>query len=510
MADTSTDQGLTLRASTNGNGVGLTVLAPPDSDAVLVVHVLPKVWRPTSTGSVVDTPDGGGAIQIFEGDYVRFTRAWQDVAAQRLAPTPTLSSTAEASASDDSVAGGALDALWSREPVRRNVLRGRGEVERGHVTAMWGLLLSCGQKPVPVKGTRPPSASGMEVIADIPELKAFAIATFVHAATRLVPRRKPAYRSRIDSATTVRGRLVPGALIARSVRNDVRVTCEYDELTGDHRLWQVVRTALERCWDAPGQREFVMGGLAQLRDVATLTVREAIFHGNTLVPSIRDPAHLGILRLALSVLQEKHKPAIERGDGDAVIANLKYATSSLWEKLLERAFRDAGCVVAPQSKLPMLFEPTAEGWKPRPEKLPDLMVTSPSGDRFFIDAKYMTTESFDAAAKGDQYQAIAYTQRSGFPTLLAFATNPIEGGQTQPAEVLFRAIPPSGWSAPTRRPFRADDSWLLVGSTTFAFPTPADESPDAGGTTSAPTSKQALSRAAAHVTSSIRQQLEAM
>lgn len=132
--------------------------------------------------------------------------------------------------------------------------------------------------------------------------------------------------------------------------------------------------------------------------------------------------------------------------------------------------------MTPEPPLDILYVPRGDRWIRGEEKRPDFLVRSPEGRQFLVDAKYICKTSFRDAAKGDQYQAIAYAQRSGMTTLLAYA-RPAYHELAMSAEMPLLAIPPSSWIADGRPPFEADDRWTHVGAATFHFPQPDDDDP---------------------------------
>lgn len=465
---------LWLRASRRGDGVGLTALFDTSTKTKLIVHVLPKLWRPSREPSAVVTPDSSATLHVYEGDFVGFGSRWLSLADRRLAPATWSSSTAAQDAQNNE-AQTVGDPLWSREIPLRRVPRSLGGDPGKYVESMWRLLLGTGQEPALTKGTVLPSTAGVRVLNEIPQLEALVKATFIAASSEAIPRRRPVYQSTTQRTDSVRGRLVVNDLFIRDLRGEAAISCEFDELTGDHHYWQVVRAALVACISSPGQAELVMDNLARLHDVGTPSLGQALRYATSLNQTTRDPALLNLLSLAVFVLSRDFPLASETSEIPGVLANVKFSTSSLWEVLLERAFVQAGCSVTRHESLDVVYRPTGRGWVRSPAKHPDLWVTTPSGQQFLVDAKYSEKTDFTKASMSDQYQAIAYAQRTELTTLLVFTRsnrNP-ETTETSASELVLRATPPPGFDAGRATSHELSDGWGLVGSASFDFPDPS-------------------------------------
>lgn len=461
---------LWLRVSEHGSGVGLTALRDPGSSAHLVIHVLPKFWLMPDHRPVVLAPLHGGTIQVFEGDVVGFKGPWRELASRSLIARADSSDRDHPVGTADLEEDLALHPLWSQSVPPQRAAAPASPADIGTVHRLWELLLARGLPPQPVPQTVLPALTGREVLSHRPELELLVKATFLELATELIPRRKPTYVEHRERLGTVRGRLVASALAMRAATGEAHITCDFDEQSRDHLVWKVINTALQLCAGRTAVQQSALACLRQLFDVGVLDTVDALLRSSGLAGSVRDPDVSRLLGLARQILGAEFGLASEIGSGQAVLANIKFSTSALWEKLLVRAFEEAGCQVQEQAQLDLLFRHGAGEWKAATSKRPDLVVTSPVAGTFIVDAKYMHPLKFNQSSKSDQYQAVAYAMRTGLPTLLAYAATPGGAEQHGPSEFSFLAVAPRNRSLQLDRVRAIDSTWTLVGSVACPFP----------------------------------------
>ncbi|MBB2975109.1 hypothetical protein FHX49_000650 [Microbacterium endophyticum] len=464
-----------FRVSERGNGVGLTVLNDGASRSSLVIHVLPKLWRGSSTPRSVGAPVAGGSVDIYEGDYVGFPPVW----ATRIETTTLPIAEAEAEvlvpashSSDGDREPGAGDQLWT--PVARP-RRPETSVERPELrTAMWDLLLGSRQQIAPVRGSIADFTAAAGVFASMPELRPLLQSVFVDRAVAAIPLRKPVYREVVESLGVVRGRILAAPLVRRQATRALPIDCEFDTLTGDDDVWRAIKTALIASTEAIARTDLIREAVARLEDVGSVQAASVLSRARRAWSS-RDPKLKELHDLAVAVLRSDSRHSGESLTASGVAINVKFVTSDLWEHLLVEAFRGAGADVS-KPRLPLFYRQEPLGWKALTGKAPDLLVSPPGGGKIIVDAKYMASSSLYSAPMSAQYQIATYALRSGAPAFLAFSAPPGETASDDATAEM--ALVPALWDEWEQRhlPDATTTQSVIVGSLRFLFPAPGDAS----------------------------------
>lgn len=441
-----------FRASSRGNGVGLTVIAEGSTASVLIIHVLPKLWGPSSprhfaleAGAVQESTNH---VDVNEGDTLGLPSPWSEhLEAVVVGPSGGGDAEASADASNEQEPG-ALDPLWELAPPPGAHLVERARaVPRPHREHLVSLLLDYSMTPVPVSGERRDFSAGEATFAADSSLRSLLLALFIDRVKETLPYRRPAYRDITENLGVIRGRMVPAALMRRQATRNTRIVCEFDELSNDTGPWQAIRTALESCSEVRGRQESLLGSLAQLRDVGVATPSEVVAREIQDRRATRDPRVRELHALAITVLRAEHHASAVGQLHNGVMVNLKFESSRLWELMLARAFTSDLYNVDEHTQLRLFYRQVQSGsWRSTTAKKPDLLVkraatsnaVGASAQQLFVDAKYIRGRSLATASKSDQYQIAAYAMRSAIPSFLVFA-EPFDGTVDTPAR-------PSDWS----------------------------------------------------------------
>lgn len=453
-------------ASAQGNGVGLTVLSDGPSRSVLMIHVLPKLWRGPGIPQYIQAPVGGGAIEVFEGDRVGFPPVWA-------ARMETVAVSGESSSPlDDDRDAGPGDRLWAPAPRSR---QGEPPVPQPELrAALWDLLFRHHQQIAPVRGSVSDFGAAAGIFASLPELRPLLQSVFVDLAVAAIPHRKPVYREVVESLGVVRGRILAAPLVRRQATRSMRVVCEYETLTGDDDLWRAVKTALSAATEAISRSDQIREAMIRLEDVGSIPAAAVLSRAKRGFSS-QNPKLNELYGLAIAVLRSESRHSGDSVTASGVAINLKFVTSDLWEQLLDQAFRSTGAVVS-HPGLPVFYRRETPHWFASTVKAPDLVVSPPGGGKIIIDAKYMNASSLSVAPMSAQYQIATYALRSGAPAFLAFSAPP---GESSPASAQAEvARVPALWDEWESRRIDAAATRpsAVVGSFCFPFPAPGDAS----------------------------------
>lgn len=421
-----------FQASKLGNGVGLTVLQreTPEGEScrTLTIHVLPKLWSDRdSQGKAFTLPTGMGAETfhtfVYEMEVLALDESWASHFS-RVAPAGSN----ELSAEEDEE--GKTDPLWS-ETSARSITAPLGVLNLGHANALWSLIHTHNMSPAPLADRVDLPPAGTSILPDVPELKIQFYRQFLRQAEEAVRQRKPVFLQTQGELNFVRGRMVPKGLIKRKIYHRVPVLCEFDSLTADNHIWQVIRAAVQvvgQVEDSYLQTHSVEID-AHLRDVGikTSTVllgeRLSSTELSRIGSNLRD-AYL----LARSILAKQLGVGIEEPThAGGVIANLKVVSSDLWESIVARHFRaeveaDSDAVAEEQAELHLYYK--ADGSTAATAKRPDLVVKR-DGKTTVYDAKYkFRQQHIGDASMSDQYQLATYAYRLAADAFLVYPHKP--------------------------------------------------------------------------------------
>lgn len=476
------------RASRTGNGVGLTALVSADGSSQLVINVLPKIWRPAGAKTAHVAPGAGRhTITVYEGDVLGFPEPWAAAVATgvRRAVIPQILSDVDDRIDVDHPGPeptGELDPLWSptTTPRTKAVAAMRGPAS-AHAAGLQALLSALKVPPANVPGTIVPSMSGAAAVIDDDFGELLARTRFLDAASAVIPNLVTStYISESAIGSSPSGSLHVERTARLAAQGSGAASFTRQQLTTNSSMWRLVKVAAISCAPVGSLTKQANAVVAGLPDVSAVDKRE----WDVLIRDVRHmlvpPVLRPLVAAAVAVVEQRWGRAFDLDAGAALLVNVKYATSTLWEKMLGRAFELADCNVNPGAKLPVLFERTPNGWEDLHAKKPDLVAipTAASDDAgsFIVDAKYMQRAGFRGASKSDQYQMITYAMAMGRTAILGFVgapdahTKDSASGSVLTSE--FR-IPPfpmadiEGSHAPTPD----TTGWIKVGSIDFPFPT---------------------------------------
>ena len=460
-----------FQASARGNGVGVTILkhTHPQPGAVhtLVIHVLPKLWckqwvsaeqpeviapfnvkiAPEAGGqlaSVQDpesslyehSDDGTLSLYVYETEILVLPKPWagylETVSGSALPPH------------DDDNEGGASDPLWTaleypEKPVyavaatvcgrvlgpataRENMDFSAGGQGTGwqKVSLLWRMLAEHHEEQAIIQGHRDITPQGSELFPHIPSLKEAMYRVFVDSSGQALAHRRPVFEPEVDELLFVRGRMLPRELVNRRINRRIGVVCEFDSLTTDTHLWQMIRAGLQQVATHAADNEVVddaLGYESVLRDVSTQNIRSLLTE--TLSPAFAMRLSAQTLRAyhyAQSILSQQYGFGLSDSPYEAgVLANIKFDTSSLWRKMLVRALTDTGLEVRVESPVGMLYHRNAEG---RQQGVafakPDMMLYSRDILVATLDGRYIAyCEDLTQLPEHERYRMLAVAYRTG-------------------------------------------------------------------------------------------------
>lgn len=445
-----------FQASGRGNGVGLTVLrvpATPDSEEyqTLIFHILPKLWRPDDTKATIFTLSQENLTSSRESHYTLYEQDIIGVSDPYLVSllttlvekAPTESATADLKEQDgltDEETESRLSPLWSvtSAPKKAGVhkpLKPTTKQDMEAPEALWAMLDAYQVKIEPIPTSKDFGSAGTAMFASSKFMKKFVYMRFIEEALVALRDRRPQYVLHTDEIATVKGRMTPEGLIRRAITGSPKIECEFDELTTDNHIWQVIRAATELCVPdlkanhLVGKKTSYSKALlvaAQLRDV-TITSRHALIAQATYykVPRQESLAVRKSYELARAILQARFNATVSKQEGPGVVANLKYSMSGLWEQLVQEQLNKVKNVEAKGQKevrpIHVFYERENDDWKIADGgKRPDVVVTYKEST-FYVDAKYKDNAlGITEASMGDQYQMATYALRTKRNVYLAY------------------------------------------------------------------------------------------
>ena len=441
-----------FQASARGNGVGVTILkhTHPQPGAVhtLVIHVLPKLWckqwvsaeqpeviapfnvkiAPEAGGqfaSVQDpesslyehSDDGTLSLYVYETEILVLPKPWAEKPVYAVAAT---------------VCGRVLGPATARENMDFSA-GGQGTGWQ-KVSLLWRMLAEHHEEQAIIQGHRDITPQGSELFPHIPSLKEAMYRVFVDSSGQALAHRRPVFEPEVDELLFVRGRMLPRELVNRRINRRIGVVCEFDSLTTDTHLWQMIRAGLQQVATHAADNEVVddaLGYESVLRDVSTQNIRSLLTE--TLSPAFAMRLSAQTLRAyhyAQSILSQQYGFGLSDSPYEAgVLANIKFDTSSLWRKMLVRALTDTGLEVRVESPVGMLYHRNAEG---RQQGVafakPDMMLYSRGILVATLDGRYTTyCEDLMQRSEHERYRMLAVAYRTGADGYTAY---PVAGNGT--------------------------------------------------------------------------------
>lgn len=235
--------------------------------------------------------------------------------------------------------------------------------------------------------------------------------------------RKPVFLEAQDELTFIRGRMVPQGLMKQKAQHRMPVLCEYDSLTADSHIWQVIRAAVQVTGQETDShvksRSIEID--AHLRDVGIKTAAAVLRERLSSTELARVAVSLrNTYLLARSILARQlgigfESPVYSGG----VIANIKIVSSDLWERLVAGYLEEATGLMPDEQLETHLYYDEA-GQSAAHPKRPDLVLMG-SQRPVVIDAKYKAKPlGIAKASSSDQYQLTTYAYRLAADAFLAY------------------------------------------------------------------------------------------
>lgn len=504
-----------FRVSGKGNGIGITVLrlvgeGNPAGPTTLTLHVFPKVWSdfkrhrqdwlkedysrmaqdfkllrtlPDFTSSEFEGVDTWHSY-LYEMDTLQLPQEWANCLATVSSNSPEFEertqdvelTSVKKQEDEEDREDGEVDPLWQevtkpRKDCWEKELEPLGDAS---ATSMWDMLSHYDQQPSRVAGHRDFPPAGIELFPHIPAMREVFYAQFVRYALEAVRHRKPVFLPVQEELGFVRGRMVPQGLIDRKVKQRLPILCEFDALTTDSYIWQVIRAATQLAATSDIQKT-LDGAVevdAHIRDVrlvqpsALLTSRIAANELTRLSADLKKAYLLGRAIISEQFGIGVEEPLTERG----VIANIKYTTSDLWEKIVAGYLRQSTsqAEIREQEKLHLYYRGDKKGSVGKP-KTPDLIVTIQQKTVVF-DAKYkFAKESIAKADMSDQYQLTTYAYRMGCSAYLVYPKLENNEPKTKVSSVL---LAPPGYGFAREEGQTQGEKWHRIGVLSLPFPRP--------------------------------------
>lgn len=493
-----------FQVSGRGNGIGVTVLRRnPDVVTVgpttLTLHIFPKFWSDyfdkkakwandkekeqkvedyklvRKLPGSFNTEAKNWHTYLYEMDILALSEDWAKCLG--LVANKTSDKNIDSDGlqlTDEDIEIGEKDPLWKEiiDP-SADEFDELLELEKTEANFMWELLAEHGMEPqvVPKHKELPPTS--MDLLPDVPALQEVFYTQFTYAVKEAIRHRKPVFLPVQEELGFVRGRMVPQGLVDRKVRGRLPVLCEYDALTTDSYVWQVIRAATQAV--ATSKNEVTVESAieidAQIRDISLISVSTLLTNRASssdlgrMQPSLKTAYLLGRAILNHQFGAGTEEPVSEAG----VIANIKYTSSKLWEKIVaDYLLQDSqGCTVQEQQELYTFYE-KPDGQSIGHPKTPDIVATRKTDNKVVVlDAKYkFAKNNISQATMGDQYQLMTYSYRMDCDAFLAYPTS----GEASIPEAYYLA--PPGYGVKNN----AKGDWHRIGVLSLPFPSPDRDS----------------------------------
>ncbi|WP_237222885.1 McrC family protein [Rothia nasimurium] len=505
-----------FRVSGRGNGIGITVLRlvgeeNPTGPTTLTLHVLPKVWsdykklrkewldegkdrkekdfKLLRTLPDLSTSEHEGKdtwhSYLYEMDTLQLSDEWARCLAVATPNSPEFEEDTQETElvtevkqqnEVDDEEDGEVDPLWEEvaAPGQDHSKVELKSLEDDQAKFMWDMLSHYDQHPSRVAGHRDFPPSGMDLFPHIPAMREVFYAQFVRYAREAVRHRKPTFLPVQEELGFVRGRMVPRGLVDRKVQRRMPILCEFDALTTDSYIWQVIRAATQLAATSNNQRtlDAAVEVDAHIRDVrliqpsTLLTSRIAANELARLSTDLKKAYFLGRAIISEQFGIGAEEPLTEGG----VIANIKYTTSDLWEKIVAGYMQRSitGAKVHEQEKLYLYYANKDKKSHTGSPKKPDIVVSKEQQTVVF-DAKYkFAKSSITEAGMGDQYQLTTYSYRMGCSAFLVYPQQRSAWRSLTLKENCLLLPPPGYGYVETEE----DESWHRIGVLSLPFPSP--------------------------------------
>lgn len=511
-----------FQVSGKGNGIGITVLRlvgqeNPIGPSTLTLHVLPKIWSDFSNHRqkwLVENPGRKSdefilvrtlpdfASTEFEGietwhsylyemDTLQLPLGWAKCLGAVSPNSPENTEEIQEAElildheeqrdedqNEEETEDGEVDPLWQEVTLKESAYSEvqLEELRTDHAEFMWELLSYHNQNPSRVAGHKDFPPAGTELFPNIPAMREVFYTQFVRFALEAVRHRKPAFLPVQEELGFVRGRMVPRGLIDRKVKQRLPILCEFDALTTDSYIWQMIRAATQVV--ATSDNQVTLGQAveldAHLRDVrlvsASLLLTDRVPSNELarLTPELKKAYFLGRAIISDHFGLGTEEPLTEGG----VIANIKYTSSYLWESILASYMRQSieQAEVQEQEKLYLYYKQrNPDGHRGKP-KTPDIIV-SKDQKRVVFDAKYKFPKySITASGMGDQYQLTTYSYRMGCSAFLVYPQR-VEVEKTESLKSNYLYLPPPGYGY-QQDVEDIEEAWKKIGVLSLPFPSP--------------------------------------
>lgn len=507
-AQTQTETTRWFQVSSRGNGVGLTVIRVPISPnsndhATLIFHILPKLWRPQYARTltldlgelkahqenhfVLNEQDLIGVHDSYLVEVLTTLVENKPVTEELLAEEAVVS----ASENDDN---SRLSPLWSVTSAPQGGVGGsllpENSQELEGPMALWTMLDAYQVKIEPIPTSKDFGSAGMAMFATSRLMKQFVYQRFIEEVLLSLRDRRPQYVLQTDHIATVKGRITPEGLIKRKITGSAKIECEFDELTPDNHIWQVIRAAVELCVPELKRHHVknkktsyakALLAAAQLRDV-TVASRQALLSQAAYytVPRQESSAVRTSYELARAILQAKFNASVNKQEAPGVVANLKYSMNGLWEQMVQEQFNKVDNTEAAgqneSAKVHIFYDRKGGQWGRALDggKRPDVVVKYTQNNTestFYVDAKYKVNElGITKAGMGDQYQMATYALRTKRNVYLAYPTCDAELVKKVPE---FQYIPYADPYTDTQE-IPATNEFIQVGQFYLPFPSQED------------------------------------
>lgn len=513
-----------FRVSGKGNGIGITVLRlvgeeNPTGPTTLTLHVLPKIWSDYKKLQKEWLDEGKGRKEkdfkllrtlpdlstsehegkdtwhsyLYEMDTLQLPDEWARCLAVATPNSPEFEEDTQETElvtevkqqnEVDDEEDGEVDPLWEEvaAPGQAHSKVELKSLEDDQAKFMWDMLSHYDQHPSRVAGHRDFPPSGTDLFPHIPAVREVFYAQFVRYVLEAVRHRKPTFLPVQEELGFVRGRMVPRGLVDRKVQRRMPILCEFDALTTDSYIWQVIRAATQLAATSNNQRtlDAAVEVDAHIRDVRLIqpsTLLTSSIAANELArlsTDLKKAYFLGRAIISEQFCIGVEEPLTEGG----VIANIKYTTSDLWEKIVAGYMRQSveEATVDEQKKLHLYYKDDKKSTVGQP-KTPDLIVTVQQKTTVF-DAKYkFPKESITQASMSDQYQLTTYSYRMGCSAFLVYpelavAGQETSGGESQCKVSSLLLAPPGYGIERVEGQSQERENWNCIGVLSLPFPSP--------------------------------------
>ena len=253
----------------------------------------------------------------------------------------------------------------------------------------------------------------------------------------------------------LRGRVPVQSLIDRKVTGRAGILCEFDDLTTDTQVWQVFRHVVGVCSSYYGSNQVIdqtsksrydkltdrdieraLECDARLRDTALTDTATVLAQAPSVIHQIKNHELKVLFRLAINILTFEIGQGLPLIDDEllvdpALVLNIKFATSDIWEQLVAEVFSEAAVVrenkhSVRQKERVHLFSnkdnPAENAGNP---KRPDITVGT-GRNSLILDAKYKQPKKWEitSASMVDQYQMAAYANLKKAPVFIVYPAEP--------------------------------------------------------------------------------------